>query len=186
MDEQKLHKQIMDDALKDPEPKPTIWIRYFLLCLGIIIIFAFLIAFLGGGQSILFIESRLHTSTVSSSYTLFLDDGREIILTKEVFLELQNLMTMDSKEFKACLLGKKQGNNYNVSGIYVPSIYSRDYESVTSEMCDELTIISLHSHPVESCEASDQDMKSFKIFRQSNPDALYGIMCGFNRFIFYG
>jgi len=186
MDDSKLHHEIMQGALKDPEPKPNRLAKIVLIGVGVLVILAFLIAFLGGGQSIRFIESRLTTSTATNEYVLNLADGREIHLSKEVFLELQSLMTMDSAEFKACLLGEKNKNIYTINEMYIPKIFNRDYHSVLSEPCNESTIISLHSHPTESCKASDQDLKNLESFKETNPDALMGIMCGFNRFIFYG
>lgn len=183
---EKLHKEIMENALKGDAKDPDPLLKVFLGIAAIFVLALFLITFIGGGQSINYIESRLHSSSVSENYVLHLEDGREVHLTKEVFLGLQMLLTEDSKEFKACLVGKKTGNIYNVTDSYVPIIYERNYHSVTSRECNSSTIIPMHSHPTNSCRFSEQDIRNFAKFKETNPDAIIGVMCGFNRFIFYG
>jgi len=89
-------------------------------------------------------------------------------------------------EFKACLTGAKDSNDYIVKGIKIPRIISQDFSSVTAEPCDADAIISLHSHPYRSCYLSVHDVSTYRIVKEINKDAIMGIMCEAKRFNFYG
>ena len=183
----KIHEEIIKEAIEDTsEDRHSSVYKVFFAVLSLTVIVAMLIAFLGGGQSIHYIQGRLASSTISDSFSITLDDGKEVFLPKDVYYGLVGLLTEENKEFKACLIGKKDENRYIITEFYVPKIYRRTYRSVTSEQCSPDTIIPLHSHPIEHCVFSEQDIKSYESFKKVNTDALLGLMCGLDRFSFYG
>jgi len=102
--------------------------------------------------------------------------------TYEIIVELYNedLAT----EFKVCLLGYYD-EEYYVTDVYQPVIYSQSFNQVVSEACPSDTLIALHSHPYRHCIASEQDLENLEKAQEVNPNALIGIMCEEERFNFY-
>lgn len=74
---------------------------------------------------------------------------------------------------------------YKVYGFYIPKIFSNDVFSVTSQICNNKTIIDLHTHPILHCIFSEQDIKSYNQLKMSNPDLIMVLMCDEKRFNFY-
>lgn len=74
---------------------------------------------------------------------------------------------------------------YKVYGFYIPKIFSNDVFSVTSQICNNKTIIDLHTHPILHCIFSEQDIKSYNQLKRSNPDLIMVLMCDEKRFNFY-
>lgn len=93
------------------------------------------------------------------------------------------------REIKACLEGmvfeEDNGLYYQVTGVTYPDIISSSVVHITTSMCPESTIIVLHSHPVNRCVASQQDMLTLERYRQVNPHMLAMIMCNTDRFSIY-
>jgi hypothetical protein len=185
--QEQMHRAIMEDALKDPSKEPSKLYRWFIGISGLLVIGIFLLVYLGNGQSLSFIEGRAKSSTISSEYVLKLENGREVHFTKSVYDSLVLLLrNSEGNEFKACLLGQKDGTKYEIDSFYIPKVYGRGYDHVIAELCNEKTLIPLHSHPIDNCVFSDQDLKSYEQFKSVNPDALMGLMCSVDRFSFYG
>jgi proteasome lid subunit RPN8/RPN11 len=78
----------------------------------------------------------------------------------------------------------KEELDYYVIGLYIPKITKQEVYSVRAEICNQETIVSLHSHPPLRCIFSDQDQQSFEYFKSINPDAIYGLMCDKDRMSF--
>ena len=109
-----------------------------------------------------------------------------ITFTPEVLKRLNQLHNQNKeKEFKACLSGIIKGNEYKIDSIYEPIIFLQEYNQVISEPCNKETLVDLHSHPLQHCLPSEQDIKSFNKFKETNPKALMIIMCEENRFNIY-
>ncbi len=93
------------------------------------------------------------------------------------------------REIKACLEGmvleEDNGLSYQVTGITYPEVISSSVVHITTSMCPESTIIVLHSHPLNRCVASDQDMRTLKRYHDVNPHILALIMCNIDRFSVY-
>jgi len=113
--------------------------------------------------------------------------GATIVIQGDTYDRLLDEYKKEQKtEFKACLMGTKKNHTYTATDIYIPVMHSKSYSHVQAELCTEGTIIDLHTHPYLSCIFSDVDIKSLKTVKQINPDAIIGLMCGTQRFNFYG
>lgn len=85
-------------------------------------------------------------------------------------------------EFKLCLEGFVKEEGYYITSFYEPVIYFKNPITVHSAICNESTIIDLHSHPLRSCIFSDQDITTYRIL---NRKTIGAVMCDVNRFNFY-
>ncbi len=88
-------------------------------------------------------------------------------------------------EFKLCLTGTIANNTYEVTNMYAPRIIFASPTSVHSTICNQETIIDLHSHPFKECRASEQDSISYRYYKRNNPNVLAAVMCDSDRFGFY-
>ena len=121
------------------------------------------------------------------SVIINLDETHSIIFTKEIFKQLQSAyLAEQQKEIKVCLTGTKNEDDYLVTGMYMPAVHSHSFNQVRAQLCDEDTIIDLHSHPYRSCIFSDVDISSLDIIRTINPDMILALMCDVDRFNVYG
>src|SRR3989344_1027426 len=140
-----------------------------------------------GYHIISLLSGRIVTSNLGEDYTFALKKGGLVIFEKETY-EILRQMYLDNQEheIKACLTGYRNENNYVVEGLYAPLIYRQDVYSVTSQLCNSSTIVSLHSHPPLSCIFSEQDIESYVAFKGVNPEGIIGVMCGEETITFYG
>ncbi|MDP3918543.1 MAG: hypothetical protein Q8Q35_01380 [Nanoarchaeota archaeon] len=103
----------------------------------------------------------------------------------ETYQEVLNMYNENlAQEFKVCLLGDYDGE-YNIKEVFFPKMHSQFFNKVVSEPCPNETLVSLHSHPYRHCIASEQDMSNLAGLKESNKNALIGIMCEEGRFNFY-
>jgi len=186
--EKDLHEEILKDVLSEESKKSESLekIKKVVFSLFVLmIIFMIIVTFLGGGRLIDFLEGRIVSSTIKENSVLVLTDGSKVHLNN-VYDELKKLFYENQKnEFKVCLVGRKENNDYYVGSLYIPRIFKQNVFSVTSEQCNNETIIPLHSHPLDRCVFSAQDIISYHQFKEINPDALLGLMCNLDRFTFY-
>jgi len=98
---------------------------------------------------------------------------------KQFFLD--NQMT----EMKACLTGEVADSTYKVDSFYIPEIHFKTPISVSSALCNQETIITLHTHPFRNCLFSYQDITSYMYYKRINPKAMTAVMCDLDRFAFY-
>ncbi|MBM3200395.1 hypothetical protein FJZ53_05640 [Candidatus Woesearchaeota archaeon] len=90
-----------------------------------------------------------------------------------------------SREFKACLIGEKDGGNYVVRSVIIPEMIEQSFNQVVSKPCPQGTVAELHSHPYRRCLESEQDVKTKELTKRDNLDVLMVIMCEKDRFSFY-
>ncbi len=90
-----------------------------------------------------------------------------------------------AKEFKVCLKGYIDREDYYITELYKPKMYVQRFNRVVSEPCPADCLIDLHSHPELHCIPSDQDIKTFLRFKERQPKAIMAIMCERNRMNFY-
>ena len=108
-----------------------------------------------------------------------------ITFSPDVYKSLKNLYFVNARnEFKACLSGSIKDNDYLITSLKVPSIFSQSVFHVTSSSCTN-SLIDLHSHPYKHCVFSQQDISTYSIMKKSNPDILLAIICEPDRFTFY-
>lgn len=161
--------------------------KTYIIILAIILLLLFVINSAPGYHVISVLSGKIVSSTLNEDYTFDLKYGGKVLFEKGVFERLRQIYLANQKhEFKVCLQGYKENKNYFANDIYIPRIYKQDVFSVSSQLCDKDTIISLHSHPPLRCIFSQQDIRSFESFRRINPDGIIGLMCNKERLSFFG
>ena len=134
-----------------------------------------------------YLGGRLISSGLNDDYSFELSNNGKVIFEKDVYENLRQIYYENQKaETKVCLVGYKKEMTYYVNDLYSPRIYKQDPHSVTSQMCNINTIISLHTHPYQRCVFSDQDLVSYNSFKEINNDGLIGLMCEEERLTFFG
>ena len=119
-------------------------------------------------------------------YVIDIGSGRRIVFDLKVYDSLLQAYFKEQRyEFKACLQGAKHDGDYAVDAIYFPELISQTHTSVVAPLCDERTIIDLHTHPYNSCIFSEVDVNSIKSVRKINADAIVALMCAPDRFNIY-
>jgi len=178
----------MEEEHEDYEESPIKRIikRTVLLLLGVFLIVLMISYFVFGGTMRPIVMSYFISFSLDDEFSAALPNAR-VIFDAGAYEELKQIYFKEQKnEFKVCLQGEKRGNDYYVTGLKVPKMFSQSFNRVVSEFCDEGTIIPLHSHPRLSCGFSQQDIRSYEQFLSINPDAIIGLMCETNKFNFYG
>lgn len=117
----------------------------------------------------------------------FLDFGdSKIFFENGVFSKIvEEYQLNEHREIKACLFGAQNGADYIMSDVVFPEIVRANVLHVVSIGCPEDTIIDLHSHPINECWPSEQDLSTFDELRSQNPKIRMMIMCGRDRFAFF-
>ncbi len=86
-------------------------------------------------------------------------------------------------ELKFCLLGEISNNTYLVNSYYLPSILYKTPISVESQICNNDTIIDLHTHPLNDCVFSSQDIDTYNAMK--NGRIIGMVMCNTHDFNVY-
>ncbi len=86
------------------------------------------------------------------------------------------------REIKACLQGTKQNNIYTINKITFPDVSSASVVHIQAKYCPENTLIDLHSHPINRCLASEQDLRYFSEIKILNQNLVMLVMCSKSRF----
>ena len=124
------------------------------------------------------------SSLIENNRALF--KNGEILFLNNSYEGLVELWHKDEGlEFKACFLGKREGEVYFVTSLFQPKMFDRTYRSVAAEDCPPGTLISAHSHPFRRCIASLQDVMNHHEFKERNPNAIMAILCDENRINVY-
>lgn len=140
-----------------------------------------------GNHIISYLSGKVVTSRLQEGNMFELKNNGSVVFDEIAFLTLQELYkNIQKTEFKVCLTGYKKEKDYFVEGLYIPKTYDKQVYSVTAALCDNSTIISLHTHPYLHCIFSDQDIENLAAYRQSNPDVILGLMCDRDKITFYG
>ncbi|MFA6088657.1 MAG: hypothetical protein WC755_02220 [Candidatus Woesearchaeota archaeon] len=172
------HKDIEDNRKK-------IGFGFVKIIIGIVLLFLIVFYSQSFFNAMFNYAGKLQSSVIDKNFTVMYKD-KTIIFEQNVYKKI--LAIYDSSkgnEIKVCLLGNIEGGKYSVTALYVPEIYVQTGINVVSAECDVNTIISLHSHPIDSCIFSDQDISSYEKFKEGNPNGMMGLMCSKTRFSFY-
>lgn len=94
----------------------------------------------------------------------------------------QEYVDNQEREIKACLYGAANGRNYSVNNVTFPEIIDASVAHVRTAGCAADPIVTLHSHPVKRCLASQQDIDNYRTRKAANPKLLLMIMCDIDRF----
>lgn len=156
-----------------PEP---FWRRPLLMIVGLFLIVLFLsLSFpdtlQGIVQSKTVIENKLNFPNAT-----ILFENNTLELLQEEFIDNEH------REIKACLFGRNEGGLYYIEKIEFPEIIRANVIHVVSVPCSIDTLIDLHSHPINSCLASEQDISVYESLKQANPSLRMMVMCSSTRF----
>jgi hypothetical protein len=108
---------------------------------------------------------------------------KKIIFSNKAIQKLQNeYIENQHREIKACLYGKRAGREVYIDDVDFPKIISASVISIESYSCPIDAIGDIHSHPIKSCIASEQDIKVLKERKKIDEEYIMLIMCGKDRF----
>jgi xanthine/uracil/vitamin C permease (AzgA family) len=159
--------------------------KIFIAILGIFLVVLLITYLVPGSYVLSILEGQVTSYKLNSDLTIDLKNGGKIIFDNSTYEQLKQMYFAEQRsEFKACLEGYKENSNYLVTGLYVPETLSQSFSHVTADLCNNSTIISLHTHPYMHCIFSYQDIRGLDAVRKVNPDAIIGLMCETNRFNF--
>ncbi len=169
LDEEDIRYLQNNDYEEKPSKKPALWI------------FIFLIALIGLFGLVHFLDNFIVSEIVEDQVVSFRD--LTIVFQKGSLKKFQKeYLSNQHREIKACLSGKKIASTYYIDKVYFPKLLSSSVMHVEAYACSEDTLIDLHSHPVNKCIASEQDIKVLNKLKKNNPDFIMLIMCGKERF----
>jgi proteasome lid subunit RPN8/RPN11 len=113
-------------------------------------------------------------------------DAAKIIFEGSVLQRIVNeYQNNEHREIKACLFGTKNGGDYIIGAVSFPDIVRANVLHVVSVGCPAGTIVDLHSHPINECWPSEQDLSTYEALRKENPQIRMMIMCGRDRFALF-
>ncbi len=184
-----MEKVIPDDF--DPEPKEPGRMQKFFdrlayIVMTLVLLFLFL-SFLVPGEGFLSFLAGISASSTLDDLQVDTKRGGIVTFQEDAYVQLLEIYNTEQEhEFKVCLQGERNGDDFLVTGLTVPVIYDQTVFSVHSARCPAETIIPLHSHPFRRCIPSEQDLRSQESFSRTNPESLGALMCEKDRFTFYG
>ncbi|MEM3374313.1 MAG: hypothetical protein QXE31_03770 [Candidatus Woesearchaeota archaeon] len=184
-----LEDEILESQQEESELKKILKKTYIILITFFIIFL--LISNLLGFHILNILFGKIISTEINDNYEIILNN-KKIIIGKENYNALLSIFRQNQKsEIKMCLYGNISNEQnlgyqvYNVKGIYIPKIYGSDVYKVVSEICDDKTLIELHTHPILHCIFSNQDIESYNQIKWDSPNVIIGLMCDEKRFNFY-
>ncbi len=167
--------EISPEELEIEVPEPW-WRRPLIIIIGIFLLLLILTFTLSD-----VLQGIIQSKTVQNSQLAF---GNATILFENNTLEqLQNeFVANEHREIKACLFGKQQGSSYIIASVEFPEVIRANVLHVVSVPCPIDTLIDLHSHPINQCLASEQDVAVYNKMKESNPSVRMMVMCSQHRF----
>jgi len=175
MDENPVLDGINPEELEKPIPEPR-WRKHVLF------IIAIFIAILVASWSFFdIVQSIIQSKTVENNKLVF--PNAAISFENNTLQQLQKeFIANEHREIKACLFGSQDNATYIISSAEFPEVIRANVLHVVSIPCPINTLIDLHSHPINQCLASDQDLSVYKAAQQNNPALRMMIMCSSTRF----
>jgi len=154
MDPLDVLKDIDPEELEQPLPESK-WRRPMIIAVGIfLVVLMFSLSFSGSLMGI------IQSSTIKQQQLLF--SNTTIVFTDDTLNLLQEeYLANQEREIKACLFGERQGARYSIERIEFPEVRSASVVHISSSGCPIETLIDLHSHPINSCIASSQDVSNY-------------------------
>ena len=127
------------------------------------------------------IEGIVQSKTITQDHIIF--PSATIIFQNATLEQLQQeYLSNQNREIKACLFGTIKDSNYYMARLEFPRVLQANAIHVQSSSCSEDVLIDLHSHPINSCLASDVDIATLKDIQAQSPQARMMIMCSKTRF----
>ena len=168
----------------EEEEKPSIIRKVIIIFISIFLLLLFLSYLLFNSQVRDIFESLLVSEKLIDNKVVLKDIN--ITFTNESYDKLISIYNENlDKEFKVCLYGKIENNNYLIEEVIQPRTYLQTFNSVIADICDNDALIDLHSHPFRRCIPSDVDVNHYLENRKYNSNLILGVMCEKDRFYFY-
>ena len=168
-------EDISPEELEQPIPEPW-WHKPLLIVIGV-----FLALLVVSFSFIDTIQGIIQSKTLQDNKLNF--PNATILFENNTLQQLQNeFISNEYREIKACLFGKQQNATYIISSVEFPEIIRANVIHVVSVLCPQNTLIDLHSHPINKCLASDQDVSVYKNLLKNNPSLRMMVMCSSSRF----
>lgn len=128
-----------------------------------------------------FLQSHVESEPVRGSVLTF--GKTQVIFQNSALAVLQNEFVQNQhREIKACLFGSIDGETYRVERVSFPKIIQANVAHIVSVPCPDDIIMDAHSHPIDECLASDQDISVLRVLQAKNPRIRMLVMCGQERF----
>jgi hypothetical protein len=106
-------------------------------------------------------------------------------VAKELSFIYQSEQESRRVESSVCLRGFFDSGTYSIDEIFYPLITYQTYTEVSFKACPDDTLIMLHTHPANNCEASRVDRMTLRKRQYMNENVLMIIMCADNRYAIY-
>ena len=166
---------INPEELEQPLPEPF-WRRPLLMIVGVFLIVLFLsLSFPDTLQGIIQSKVVKDNKLIFPNATILFENNT-LELLQEEFIENEH------REIKACLFGREENNTYIIERVEFPEIIRANVVHIVSVSCPIDALIDLHSHPINSCLASEQDVSVYESLKQANPSLRMIVMCSSTRF----
>lgn len=182
------HEEILSEPIEEKEESKAfrLFKRIALFCVALFLLMLMLTYFLQGNVFDI-LQGRVVSVSLDDTLQAPLPNGERVLFTQAAYDNLtQYYFANQDAEFKVCMTGEKINNAYQVTGMYVPVTSFRSPISVHARLCDQTTILALHTHPYKRCISSRQDKISNDAFQQVSPQGISAVMCEPNRFHFFG
>lgn len=167
------------------EEKPSKWKKILTISIAAFLILL-IVSYVWISYGIDDIIASLIESKTLEENKVQINGSSNLIFKEDSFnFLLEQYLSNQDKEFKACLLGEIKKRNYEVTQVVIPEMIQQEFTKVVSKNCPEGTIADLHSQPYRKCIESEQDLKTKGIIKQTDPERLMVIMCEKYRFNFY-
>jgi len=176
-----------EDFIEIPleEEQPSKWKKTFTISIAVFLILL-MVSYIGVSLGLDDIIASLLESKILEENKIQINENSALIFKGDSFeFLLEQYLSNQDKEFKACLMGEIKKDNYEVTEVIIPEIIEQSFNQVVSKSCPEGTIADLHSQPYRRCIESEQDLKTKGIIKKTNPERLMIIMCEKYRFNFY-
>jgi proteasome lid subunit RPN8/RPN11 len=167
---------IKPEELEAPEEPDPWWKRPVVIVIGIFLLV--LIISLSFQDAIMGI---IQSKSISNHELIF--RNTTVVFEGDTLQRLQTeFINNEHREIKACLFGKVEGSVYIVSQVEFPEIIRANVVHIVSVSCPTNTLIDLHSHPINQCLASEQDISVYNRAKELNPQLRMMVMCSSTRF----
>ena len=173
------HDEILDGVEEEAEGyKEPKWKKPLTMIIAIFLLFLILGYYLVYTDALIgIIKSKTlqETTLQANDITITFKENSLKVLQEEY-------VKNEHREIKACLYGEANGKEYKINKIEFPKILSASVIHISTPGCPADAIIDLHSHPINRCVPSQQDINNFARNKQTNPELIMMIMCWKNRF----
>jgi len=158
------------------QPPESRWRKPFFIIVGF-----FLLVLILSLSFSNFLLSFVNSSSVEDD-VLYFPDATVIFKNDILSLLQEEYVSNEHREIKACLFGNVNNSLYYIDKIVFPEIMRANVLHVVSVPCPVDALIDLHSHSINSCLPSEQDLSVLREYQKSSSIRMM-IMCSSSRFV---